>query len=112
MLHLLVSVLRMLHFLLFVLRLLHLVLLPLRMLHIMLLALSILHILISYRKFSLGGEEFCIGDCILISRQENISESCAKEDCYVARMTDLYEKGDSFSFCFLLCKYTLGFNVN
>ncbi|CAG5125768.1 unnamed protein product, partial [Candidula unifasciata] len=45
-----------------------------------------------YRKFSLGGEEFCLGDFILISRQENICESSAREDCYVARISDLYEK--------------------
>ncbi|BFZ00133.1 hypothetical protein BsWGS_03172 [Bradybaena similaris] len=45
-----------------------------------------------YRKFTLGGEEYSLGDFILISRQENISESSAREDCYVARISDLYEK--------------------
>ncbi|KAK0069981.1 origin recognition complex subunit 1-like isoform X1 [Biomphalaria pfeifferi] len=45
-----------------------------------------------YRKFIKDNETYSLGDCVFISREENISGSCDLENCYVAQIIDLYEK--------------------
>lgn len=45
------------------------------------------------RQFVLDGEVFSIGDCVLVSRQEKLTGSVEKEDCYIAQLIDLFEKG-------------------
>ncbi|GFN87065.1 origin recognition complex subunit 1 [Plakobranchus ocellatus] len=46
-----------------------------------------------YREFDLNGDLYKIGDCILISKEGSISQAFDAKDAYIARITDLFEKG-------------------
>ena len=46
-----------------------------------------------HRQFSIDGETYKIGDCVLISKSEVISATVDQDDCYIAQLVDLYEKG-------------------
>ena len=63
--------------------------------------------MLTFRSFTLGDEQYSVGDCVLIANDQNGSENLESHDsAFAAKIKDIVEKGNVL-FILFLCHYIL-----